>query len=76
MLTIVNMIVSLSFASRAIYQWIVMAFPQTHLPDVNLQNDRDVCFSIFIMVISWDYIPTMILLLTIVSRSSGTGNIL
>lgn len=37
LLTTVNILVSLSFASRAVYQWIVMTFPQIHLPDVFLQ---------------------------------------
>lgn len=36
-LVAVNILVSLSFASRAGYQWIVMALPQIHLPDVFLQ---------------------------------------
>jgi hypothetical protein len=37
LLIVVNIIVSLSFASRVGYQWIVMALPQIHLPDVFLQ---------------------------------------
>jgi hypothetical protein len=37
LLIAVNIFLSLSFASRAVYQWIATAFPQTHLPDVFLQ---------------------------------------
>jgi nitrate/nitrite transporter NarK len=37
LLIAVNIFLSISFGSRAVYQWIAMTFPQTHLPDVFLQ---------------------------------------
>lgn len=73
MLSMVNILLVVSFASRSFYQ--IMAINELMiLPDVPLQpNDGDVELSIFLACELWIYIPTALVLVTFTSR--GLGNI-
>ena len=67
-LVIVNVFLVLSFFSRAAYQ--IEAIYHIHrLPDIPLQGDDDVSLTTFICFEIWDYIPTILLLMTVTSRS-------
>ena len=67
-LAIVNVFLVLSFFSRAMYQ--IRAIHHTYLlPDIPLQGDDDVSLTTFICFEIWDYIPTILLLMTVTSKS-------
>jgi hypothetical protein len=44
------------------------------MPDIALQSDSDVSLNLFLTVQFWDYVPTILLLLTIVSRAPAAGH--
>ena len=67
-LGIVNIFLVLSFLSRGVYQ--LRALQHNYLlPDIPLQGDDDVSLTTFICFEIWDYIPTILLLMTVTSKS-------
>eukprot|EP01038_Epipyxis_sp_PR26KG_P004118 gene4118-5871_t len=67
-LDVVNAVLVVSFASRSLYQ-ILAIFECYILPNIPLQGDGDVPFVIFLFFELWDYLPTILLIMTISSRS-------
>jgi len=67
-LGVVNVFLVLSFLSRGVYQ--LRALQHNYLlPDIPLQGDDDVSLTTFICFEIWDYIPTILLLMTVTSKS-------
>jgi hypothetical protein len=74
LLSIVNIMLVVAFASRSFYQ--MMAISQLMiLPDVPLQPDGDIPASIFMACEIWLYMPTILVLVTFTSRSKGNNNL-
>jgi hypothetical protein len=70
-LNAVNLTLFVSFLSRGLYQ-LGTVFLIYVLPEIPLQGDEDVSPWVFLSFELWDYIPTILLVLTVTSRSLGT----
>jgi len=70
-LNAVNTTLFVSFLSRGLCQLLAL-FGLFLLPQIPLQGDEDVSFSVFFCFELWDYLPTILLVLTVTSRSLGT----
>jgi hypothetical protein len=67
----VNSVLVGSFATRAIYQLFAMNMVYI-LPDIALEASQgDIPFSVFVAAEFWIYLPTMLIISTITSRSFG-----
>jgi hypothetical protein len=66
-MTIVNILLFISFFSKSLYQ-LLAAFHLYVLPSLPLRDNGDIPIVIFIVFIIWDYLPTILLVLTIASR--------
>jgi hypothetical protein len=66
-MTIVNILLFISFFSKSLYQ-LLAAFHLYVLPSLPLRDNGDIPIVIFIVFIIWDYLPTILLILTIASR--------
>lgn len=69
----VNIVLFLSFLTRGMYQ-IGAIFFDYFLPDIPLQGTSDIKFQIFLAFVVWDYLPTILLVCTITSKSIGTSS--
>eukprot|EP00600_Ochromonadales_sp_CCMP1393_P012628 CAMPEP_0175015982 /NCGR_PEP_ID=MMETSP0005-20121125/11521_1 /TAXON_ID=420556 /ORGANISM="Ochromonas sp., Strain CCMP1393" /LENGTH=261 /DNA_ID=CAMNT_0016273099 /DNA_START=321 /DNA_END=1102 /DNA_ORIENTATION=+ len=70
-MTIVNCILIVAFFCRGLYQ--LMAACRFYiLPDVPLLAKKDVPLVVFLLFELWDYIPTILVIATITSRSVGS----
>jgi len=67
-LAVVNAILVLSFFSRSVYQLLALFHLYT-LPTIRLQGSADVPVIIFVVHEFWNYVPTVLLIVTITSRS-------
>jgi len=70
-LNVVNATLLVSFLSRGLYQFGTV-FGLFLLPQIPLQGDEDVSAIVFFCFELWDYVPTVLLVLTVTSRSLGT----
>ena len=61
-----NVFLCFSFVSRVIYQALAI-FWDFHFANIPLDGSSDVQISLFLMIILWDYLPTLLLLLYVVS---------
>ena len=66
----VNSVLILSFITRSLYQ-LAAIFDLVLLPDIPLQGYEDIDFVIVIFFTLWDYIPTILIIITITSRAIG-----
>jgi hypothetical protein len=74
MLSIVNILLVVSFSSRSFYQ--IMAINKILiLPDIPLQSDGDIQPSIFIACELWIYMPTILIILHFTSRAMGSASV-
>lgn len=71
-LTYLNVFLCLSFISRIIYQ-VMAIFWDFRFANIPLNGSKDVQFMSFLMIILWDYLPTVLLLLYVVSPSLQGG---
>lgn len=71
-LNAVNLTLFVSFLTRGLYQ-LGTVFSLYVLPPIPLQGEDDVSFWVFFCFEIWDYIPTILLILTVTSRSVGSG---
>lgn len=69
-IAIVNGLLILSFLSRTFYQFGAL-LDLFHLPNIPLQGNEDVHYSIVVVFIVWDYLPTLLLISTVTSRVFG-----
>jgi hypothetical protein len=69
-MSVVNIFLVTAFASRAFYQ--IMAMNELMiLPDVPLEDSGDVPMSIFIAFELWIYVPTILVVTNLTSRTMG-----
>lgn len=71
-LTYLNIFLCFSFLSRVVYQILAM-FWDFGFADVPLDGANDIPFPLFFIIILWDYLPTLLLLLYVVSPSLQGG---
>lgn len=71
-LTYLNVFLCFSFITRVIYQ-VLAIFWDFRFADIPLNGTDDVQFLSFLMIILWDYLPTVLLLLYVVSPSLQGG---
>ena len=64
----VNIVLFTSFLSKGLYQ-IGAIFHKYILPDIALQNDEDITFSTFLCFELWEYLPTILLILSITGKA-------
>jgi len=66
-MAIVNIFLVFSFFTKSFYQ-LLAAFHLYILPSLPLRDNGDIPVVIFIVFIIWDYLPTILLIMTIASR--------
>jgi hypothetical protein len=71
-LTYLNVFLCFSFVSRVVYQ-VLAIFWDFRFANIPLSGSEDVQFILFSMIIWWDYLPTVLLLLYVVSPSLQGG---
>jgi hypothetical protein len=68
---LVNAVLVCCFATRALYQIFALSFVYI-LPDIPLEASQgDITFSVFCATEIWIYLPTMLIISTITSRTTG-----
>ena len=67
---VVNATLALAFLSKGLYQ-IGAMFQYYLLPDIPLQGSKDIDILDLLTFEVWEYIPTMLLVLTVTSKSVG-----
>ena len=72
-LAAVNTILVVSFLSRGVYQLITL-FKVFFLPDIPLQGTDDVSIWTLLFFMVWDYVPTVLLVVTVTSKVMGNNN--
>ena len=72
-LAAVNTILVVSFLSRGVYQLITL-FKVFFLPDIPLQGTEDVSIWTLLFFMVWDYVPTVLLVVTVTSKVMGNNN--
>lgn len=70
MMLIMNIILVLCFLTKGAYQFGAI-FGTYFLPDIPLQGSSDVNLAILITFELWEYIPTLLLVLSVTSKSMG-----
>ena len=68
----VNAALVVSFLSRGVYQFLSI-FRVYLLPDVPLQGGQDVSVVVLLCFLVWDYLPALLLVVTITSKTLGGG---
>lgn len=73
MLAVINIILFVSFLSRGCYQIEAIFYDDTiHNMNIPLQGSSDINWTIFISFELWEYIPTILLVLTLTTKTIGT----
>ena len=72
-LAAVNTILVVSFLSRGVYQLITL-LKVFFLPDIPLQGTEDVSIWTLLFFMVWDYVPTVLLVVTVTSKVMGNNN--
>ena len=70
-LNVVNLTLFVSFLSRGLYQ-IGAVFGLSLMPQIPLQGDEDVSPAVFLSFMLWEYVPTILLVLSVTSRTLGS----
>ena len=67
---IVMFVLALSFLSQGVYQMLTV-FPwfDNKIPRITLQGDTDLPIVVFLALLFWDYLPTVLLVLAFTSRT-------
>lgn len=70
-LTLVNAVLVVSFFTRGVYQFLSL-YSHYALPSIPIQGSDDIDLVIVVVFLLWDYLPTVLLIVTVTSRHVGT----